>query len=765
MADESLEGKGGLTRRQFLQAAAVSGAGAVVFTGCQPAPHELIAQSRTLLSEDTLTAFENWYASTCRECGAGCGTIVRVIEGRAKKVEGNPDHPLNLGKLCARGQASVQEEYHPDRIEGPLRRVGNRGSGNFVAISWDEALNEFGAKLRQIRQGGRQGDVVLMTDPLHGHQALLVDKFIKAYGADWRTLDLMGEAPLREAVKRVFGTNSLPEFDIANARFVLSFGADFLGSWVSQVHHSVEYGMFRQGDYRAGQFRPRQSSPRGYLVQVEPHLSATGAAADEWIWVKPGMEGLLALSLGQAIMASGQADPEGMRLLGGQGALDAYAPDRVAQQLGVSAEKIREIARKFASQRPALAIGGGSAGAHTNGTQNLTAILALNTLVGAVGRSGGVLLNPEPAVKDLPAALATSLADWQRITDRIRGGSVQALLIKDANPVYGTPAAMKFKEALQNAPYVVSFSSFHDETTEMADIILPSHLPLEDWGLDIPDPAPGFQVLSVQQPMVRPMYDTRSFWDVLLAVGSELGGPVRDALPWPTFKDLIRDSLRPLAGERRGSVREPDFERFWIRLLQQGGWWDEGQTGGAPAAGTTLQLREIPQPQFAGGEQEYPFNLVVFAHNTLGTGENAHLPWMQGTPDPITSATWQTWVEVNPGVAKQMGLREGDLVAVESTQGRIEVPVYIHPAGPPNVLAIPLGQGHTSYGRWAEKRGANPIEILAPSTDQATGALAYGATRARLVKTGRRMDLPKYEGTAEAIQLAEMQILKVTREA
>jgi menaquinone reductase, molybdopterin-binding-like subunit len=155
----------------------------------------------------------------------------------------------------------------------------------------------------------------------------------------------------------------------------------------------------------------------------------------------------------------------------------------------------------------------------------------------------------------------------------------------------------------------------------------------------------------------------------------------------------------------------------------------------------------------------------VFPHNTLGAGENAHLPWMQSTPDPITSATWQTWVELNPKVAREMGLAEGDIVGVETPQGKIEVPVYIHPAAPPTVLAVPMGQGHTAFGRWAEKRGANPIEILAPSADQATGALAYGATRARLVKTGRHAPLPKYEGTAESVQLEEIQILKITREA
>ncbi|MSQ23237.1 MAG: twin-arginine translocation signal domain-containing protein [Chloroflexi bacterium] len=766
MADDSIN-PGGLTRRQFLQTAAVSGAGAVVFTGCMAPEHEFQMESRPLMAEDILTGYENWYATTCRQCSAGCGTIVRIIEGRAKKIEGNPDHPLNLGKLCVRGQATVQEQYHPDRIQGPMRR--DRTTGSFTAISWDQALDEVRTKLGQIRNQGRAGDVVLATGQLRGQRAFLTDRFSQAYGLQWHTLNLVADAPLREATKRVFGTDGLPNFDIQNARYVLSFGADFLGPWISQVNHSIQYGRFRQGDYRAGQFRPRQAAPRGYLVQVEPRLSATGASADEWVWARPGTEGLLALSIGQVMLADGSADAEGSRLVGGQTALNSYAPERVADQVGIAANRIREIARAFASRRPSLAIGGGSVSAHTNATESLTAILTLNLIAGNVGKPGGVMFSPASPISGLPTGKPDSLSDWQRLTDRMRGGSIQALLLKDANPVFETPAALGFRDALARVPFIVSFSSFLDDTTAMADLVLPSHLPLEEWGDDIPEPSPGFQIVTIQQPTVRPLADTRSFWDLLLVLGEELGGPIRAALPWATFKDLLRERFRALQGENRGSIREPDFERFWVRLLQQGGWWDEGQTGSSPQITAATDFQRFagnpPSAQFEGSEKDYPFNLVLFPHNSLGTGQAAHIPWLQSAPDPITSAAWQTWVEINPRVAKQLGLTEGDVVGVETTRGRIDVPVYVHPGASPNVLAIPLGQGHSTYGRWAEKRGANPLDIVAPATDQATGAMAYGATRARLVKTARHVNLPKFEGTAEAVQLEEFQILKITREA
>jgi anaerobic selenocysteine-containing dehydrogenase len=137
---------------------------------------------------------------------------------------------------------------------------------------------------------------------------------------------------------------------------------------------------------------------------------------------------------------------------------------------------------------------------------------------------------------------------------------------------------------------------------------------------------------------------------------------------------------------------------------------------------------------------------------------------MQGTPDPVTSVTWQTWVELNPKSASDLGLREGDILAVVSQHGRVEVPVYVNPAAAPGVVSMPLGQGHTNYGRWAEKRGQNPMILIAPVADDTTGTLAYGATRVRLEKTGRRMTVPKFEGNVKALVDPVYNIVQVTRE-
>jgi anaerobic selenocysteine-containing dehydrogenase len=361
----------------------------------------------------------------------------------------------------------------------------------------------------------------------------------------------------------------------------------------------------------------------------------------------------------------------------------------------------------------------------------------------------------------------------------MKDGREQAVLfVGGANPVHGLPPALGFADALQQVPFVASFGSFPDESTLLADLVLPSSLPLEEWGDDVPDPGVSAAVLSVQQPVVQALFDTRSVWDVLLALADELGDPLREALPWPTFKDLLRDQLASLGQAGRGSVQAPNPERFWGQLLQHGGWWDDnpapsaapantsaGPTPASPAAARpSAPVATLPEPQFSGDPARYPFVLVPFRHNTLGAGEAAHLPWLQATPDPITSVTWQTWVEINPRVAADLGVVEGDVVTVASEYGRVEVPVYVSPAAPPEVVAMPLGQGHSAFGRWAQKRGANPIQLLAPSSDATTGALAYGSTRVGVSKTGRRVALPKLEGEAPARQLPAQEVVEVARE-
>ena len=386
------------------------------------------------------------------------------------------------------------------------------------------------------------------------------------------------------------------------------------------------------------------------------------------------------------------------------------------------------------------------------------------------------MFNPEPALTELPAAPAVaSFSDWWRMVEEMKAGRVKVLMVRGADPWYGLPDAVGFKDAAFDVPFIFSFSEFMDDTTAMSDLILPEHNYLEGWGTDVPDPGPGYQMIGFQQPAVRPFFEsrgthlgTRGFADVLLTVAQGLGLDL--GLPGDTFKDVLQDGAKKLYEMGRGSARAvdvrgyPDFQSFWLGALQNGSWRDESATSSGPTP-TAKQLPEADEPEFdTQAADSFPLHLIPFVSTSLGDGRGAALPWLQATPDPLTTATWQTWVEINLREAEAAGINEGDVVRVVSPYGSIEALAYPHPGAPPDVVSIPIGQGHTAGGRYAEGRGSNVLSILAPAVDKVTGAWAWAATRVRIEKTGRWVRLPKFENTVPDLPVDEdRQIIQLTQ--
>ncbi len=749
-----------LTRRQFMTLVGGSATGAILFAACGVPEDELFVQSPIEMPEDLVSGLSNWYATLCRQCPTSEGLVVRVMEGRAKKVEGNIDYPINRGKHSARCEAGLQSLYHPDRIQAPLVRVGERGSGLFEEISWTDAIGRLTFQLSQIQSERNQSAMVMITDPVGAHTGMVIERFVSTFGGRHMPYETLERTNLRAAIKRVFNEDLMPDFDLENSKFVLSFGADFLNTWVSPIRYARGYGEFRQGN-----------AERGTLVHVDSRFSMTGANADEWIYIKPGFEGILAMSMAQVIISEGLGDASAAdTLTGGDAAsLDPFTPETIADKVGVSAVKIRRIATEFAESGSSIAIGGGSAGAHSNGLFNLTAIYALNHLVGNIGKPGGIIFNPKPSLGDISTAPdAASFEDWQSLIAEMKQGQVKALMIRGANPWYGLPDGAGFKDASYDVPFIFSISGFMDDTTAMADLVLPENNYLEDWGSDIPSAGPGYQMVGFQQPVVRPFFadrgehlGTRNFADILMTVAQGLELDLK--LPGDTFKDILQDGVRQLFDLNRGSVRANDFRSFWNGMLQRGGWWDTSakSTSGVPKAPT---LPSAEEPVF-DADDKFKFHLIPFASTSLGDGPGAFLPWLQATPDPVTTATWRTWVEINVGVAEDMDIREGDVIRITSPQGSMEALAYPHPGMSPDVVSIPMGQGHTAGGRYAKGRGANVLSIISSSVkDSSTGALAWAATRVNIEKTGEWVRLPKFENSASARpEDHEQEVIQITR--
>ncbi len=730
-----------MDRRQFIKLGAATSATATL-AGCGNPENQLI---RFIPEDDLIPGISVWKPSICPLCSAGCGVLVRIMEGEAevirngqlglikmglaKKLEGNPQHPVNQGKLCVRGQAALQVTYHPDRIANPLKRSGERGSGQFQEISWDDAIAELVSQMNALAAANDQKSLGFLTRPLRGQRQRLVAEFLSRFGAPAALdFEVLGEDVMRRANARSFGYDQLSTFDLAQSRYVLTLGADFLGTWNSPVSQSVGYGEMRQG-------RP---GIRATFVQVEPRMSQTGANADEWVPIKPGTEGVLALGLAHVIMAArlfpaAAAGRAGAQVAGWANGLPAYTPQEVERITGIAAARVERLAREFAEQRPSVAIIGGAPLAHTNGTFNALAVNALNALVGSIGQPGGVYFTPRANVGGAQAGTAQAGRTIDKVAAEILAterSPIQLLMLGEANPVFGTPPAWRVKEALAKIPYIVSFGNFLDETSSLSDLILPDHSFLESWVDDVPESGAMVAVASLAPPAMRPLHQTRAMPDVLLDLGRRLTPAIE--LPWQNYQAMLQAAFSTLPAPPAPAGEEP--ADVWRTAQAQGGWWGEVAARPAAAAAQGQAPAAYTEAQFDGAAAEYPYHFLPYASQQFLDGSLAHLPWLQELPDVLTSAMWSSWVEINTQTASQLGIVQGDLVEVGSGQGTLRAPVFVSPAIAPDVIAMPVGQGHETFTRYASGRGANPISILAPVLEAETGSLAWAATRVRVSK-------------------------------
>ena len=733
-----------ITRRQFIQMGGLTGT-AVAVSGCtiNLQRHETL-EPYVVPPEEALPGENVWYASTCRQCPAGCGIIVRVSNGRARKIEGNPQHPLNRGKLCARGQAGLQVLYNPDRLRNavrqPIRGQEVRSADAFSTrrgievepVYWEDALAQVAEKV----QAARPGAVAFFGNVIPDSLAAIVGSFLSALDAPAPIYfdpqaALEGRQTLAQITGELFGIEpTLPMIDLATADVVLSFGANFAETWLSPVAYGRAFG----------EFRGSALGKRGYLVQLEPRMSATAAVADEWVPITPGSEGLVALAIGKIMVDEGL----------GSAADSPYAPlfetaniPGIVAASGISEEKLAHLARAFASVDRPVAIPGGALSGHTNAAAAMRAVMALNALVGrAAGEASAFALTPSPPDPFFADATVSSFTEAQELIDRMRAGDVDVLFVY-GNPLYELPVTAKFAEAVASVPFVVSFSSIIDETAVQADLILPDHTYLESWGYQLVSPPGDRPALSGQQPVVSALYDTRATTDVFLDLAQRLEGPVKAALPWANTVEFMKEAMTKLVGEDAPYDTGGPGET-WAGWRRVGGLWSTAAAQVLPDAPPRLTMFELPRPEFSGEGGEYPYLLQPYLSVTLGDGRGASQPWLQETPDPMTTASWDTWVEINPETAAALGLARDDLVKVVSPHSEIVAIIYVYPGIRPDVVAVPLGQGHTHFGRYANDRGANPMALLAPLTGEG-GHLAWAATRVRLERLGRRRVLPRIE--------------------
>ena len=712
-----------MDRRRFLTVLGATSGGAAAASGCGIGPEPTEHLTPYLVSpENQVAGIATYYATTCRECAAGCGLHAKVREGRVIKLEGNPESPINEGRLCSRGQAGLQGLYNPDRIAGPMARTPG---GQWESITWDDAMKRLAAAVARARGKG----VVFVTGLETGTFGELVGEWMKQLGGRHVTFEPFAFEALREGNRIAFGTPTIPEYDFARARYIVSFGADFMETWLSPVGYQHAFT-------QAHAFESGRAEPPAKFVWVGPRLSLTGMSADEWIAARPGTEGLLALAMAHVVVSErlAPAPPDVSRV---RDLLAAHAPDAVAPAVGIEAKDIIRLAREFAQSRGGLALAGGMGAQYPNGAAIVAAVNVLNYVAGQVGKT--VKFGPNHGLEG-----AGSFKAMNDLAAEMTAGRVALLLMHGTNPAHSLPAA--FAQALGHVGYKVSFSSYQDETASAADLVLPDFHPLEQWN----DARPRSGVYALLQPVMQPVFpNTRHSGDVLLQAAGKTG----------TFSDYLQGRWRTLH-ERYGRGRS--FEDFWNDALAHGGIYNPG-----PAQPVRLGPEAGRLPGFAGAATAPAWHrpgelvLTVFPSMALHDGRGANKPWLQELPDPVSKITWHAWVEVHPETAAKWQVVDGDIVLLTSAFGSVRAPVWLTPGVRPDVLAVPTGQGHQAYGRYAKDRSFNAFELLGGAA-QDFGGRAFAVT-ITVAKTGDHRRLATIEGDAREQGRGVIEVLPLAR--
>ena len=684
----------GVKRRDFLKV--LGAAGATVGTvGCTS---EKVGKLIPYLvhPDETVAGVSTYYATTCRECSAGCGIIAETRDGRTIKLEGNPEHPLNRGAFCARGQSALQGLYNPDRLRGPMVKE----NGAWKPIEWDAALTLLSQRLAGAR--GAAANAVFINQHESGSFPAFLDAWLAGYGMrPHLSVDFEADGAAIEANRRSYGV-AWPRLSFGDAKLIISFGADFLESWGLSVPQQLDFA-----DARA----KLADAPR--FVYIGPRRSLTGLNADQWIACKPGSE----LAIANA-------------LAGKTSIADA------AQQSGVAEATLQRLQQELGQAKPVMALAG------TRGPNALDVALAVAALNQANGAVGTTIRPGEPMTGFEGIARFGELA---AVVERMRAGQVPVAFVRGANPAYSMPATARFAEAFAKVPFKVSFSMYPDETTELCDLVLPDLHSLESWG----DAEAGRGIVSLQQPAMDPVFaGTRATAEVLMQVALKEPAnaaryPQKDYRSWliqrfPGGMTAFTSTL--VKGVGAGAVAARTAAAAPTVTL-----------AAAPAIESTkgdFYLVVYPSPVLGDGrgankpwlqELPDPVSKVLWSSWVELHPETAYrLGIDRGDIVEVSTAAGK----VRAPAYLYLGIRP-DTVAVALGQGHSSV-AKLDQFEPKHADGKTVQWG---YGRYARNIGVRAQDLLGIASD-AAGGLALVSTRASISRTGDSEPLVSTEGSA-----------------
>jgi molybdopterin-containing oxidoreductase family iron-sulfur binding subunit len=614
--------------------------------------------------EEVTPGVANYYSSTYE----GQAILVKTREGRPIKVEGNPNDVFSKGGLSAQAQASVLDLYDVTRLKDPKLNGSDAG--------WSEVDAFVIKELAAIKAAGK--NIRLVTSTIHSPSTLaVIADFIKQYPtAKHITYDAVSYTGIIQANQNSFGKAVLPHYNFDKADVIVSFGADFLGTWISGEEFTRQYVSNRNN-------KSLESKKMSRHIQFESGMSLTGTNADNRFPIKPSEEGIAIISLYNAI--SGTTLPGSKKL----------ANKSVDNAITIVAKEL------LAAKGKALVV----AGSNDVATQVL--VNAINSLLGSYGTTID-LDNPSKQY-------AGNDAEFVEFVHELGRGEVAAALFLNVNPAYDYFKGKEFKDALSKVRLKLSFSDHDDETAQLSNVVAPNHHYLESWG----DANAVEGYYTVIQPTINPVYNTRQAEHSLLVWAEN---PVKD---YYTYVRNVWNTGLLAKGGLSG-------QKGWETLLQTGMINTPANTAGSYTFSRDLnavaQTILTHSASLVAGDGKY--ELQVYQSQAIGDGKRANNPWLQELPDPVSKVTWDNFAAISVADIKKLKLQEGDVIKVEANGYTVEVPVLAQPGQAQGTISIAVGYGRTNAGPVGDNVGKNayPFYSFRNGTFQTTAIASFTDT-------------------------------------
>lgn len=668
---------------------------------------------------------ETWAVSVCGECAAGCGVRIRQIDGVPVKIEGNPLCPIARGKICARGQAALESYFDPDRLIGPAHRVARGGDARWEPLLWKDALTLAADRLKGA--GTSANGIVAIAAEERGVVADAWAHFWTAAGARVAWTPLKTASRLRYRLSNLIGAEADPVFDLEHASYALSFGAPVADDWLSGIWSQRSFGRFRRS---AG-------SGRGRLVQIEGRRSLTARKADEWLAVTADRQVALAYGLAAVLLRENRIDRDRLEPFRGNFAqlehqlVTYYTPDNVSSATGVPVVTILRLARELvATPQPLVVVDAGAS------PDLIDAVVSLNVLIGAIDRPGGMFAKIDGTFPELEPA--------STVLREIADGKIKpaVLVLADSSSLRTLDGLSRHETLVTQVPFIISMSPYIDEAATIADLILPTDMPIERWHSMAPPASSGVDVVAVTKPAILRRLDTEDKGKLLKALGSAIGGDVEQACSWESSEDLVRTEITRLGRLRRGSPYASVYETEWTEELESGGWWASPAESDAAFAERVIeaggwvdpffgprQLTEalrigrglsFPLPEMlpsalassdAAADARFPIRLLAFQPSIGDAAGHANQPVLFELLGQPESAPWSLWVEVAADVADRSGLIDRARVRIVSARDSLEAVAVLVPGMPAGTAALSFMPGGDTGGRWARLIGKDPRRL------------------------------------------------------